>query len=98
MADKKTETKRKKLSSAEKQAKQNIARREKNLARKTAIKTAIKKVLAAIESKKDVEETNKLLRDAEAKLSRAKSKGVLHANTAQRKISNLAKKVAAAQR
>ena len=84
------------IKSAKKRAKQNIVRHEQNLARKTGIKTAIKKVIAAIESGQPLEETNKLFRDAQAKLARAKSKGVLHANTVQRKISNLARKVAAA--
>lgn len=84
------------LKSAKKRAKQNIKRREKNLSRKTAIKTAIKKVLVAIEQNVSIEKTQELMREAEAKLSRAKNKGVLHANTVQRKISNLAKKVAQA--
>lgn len=86
------------LKSAQKQARQNIKRRKKNLARKTAIKTAVKKVLTSIEQTASVEETQKLFRDAEARLSRAKGKGVFHANTVRRKISNLAKKVAEAAR
>ncbi|MGE0206410.1 MAG: 30S ribosomal protein S20 [Candidatus Babeliales bacterium] len=86
------------LKSSKKRAKQNIGRRQKNLTRKTAIKTAIKKVVAALETGLSAQEMQTLLRDAEAKLSRAKSKGVLHANTVERKISNLAKKVAAATR
>jgi len=86
------------LKSAQKQARQNIKRRQKNLARKTGIKTAVKKVLTAIEQAAGAEETQKLFRDAEAKLARAKGKGVLHVNTVRRKISNLAKKVAQATR
>ena len=86
------------LKSSKKRAKQTIKRREKNLARKTAIKTAIKKVLTAIESGKSTDEMQTLYRDAEAKLARAQGKGVLHANTVARKISNLAKKVAAVAR
>jgi ribosomal protein S20 len=39
-----------------------------------------------------------LLKDAESKLARAKGKGVIHANTAQRKIGRLAKKVAVLQK
>jgi ribosomal protein S20 len=39
-----------------------------------------------------------LLIVAESKIARAKGKGLLHANTAARKISLLAKKVAAASR
>ena len=81
--------------SAQKQARQNVVRRQRNLARKTAIKTAIRKVLESLEKGGDLAETKLLLKDAEAKLSRAGGKGVLHARTASRKISRLAKKVAA---
>lgn len=84
------------IKSAKKQAKQNIKRRAINLARKTAIKTAMKKVFTALEKQEPIEKTKELLRDAEAQLARAKNKGVLHANTVQRKISRLAKKVSQA--
>ena len=83
-------------SSAKKAARQNEKRRQKNLARKTAIKTAVKKVLEAIERKDS--SMQELLRDAEAKLARAKGKHLIHAGTASRKISRLAKKVAEATR
>ncbi len=81
------------LKSAQKRAKQEIVRRERNVARKSAIKTAVKKLLEAIERGDDAEVTKKLLREAESKLARAKSKGMLHSKTAARKISRLAKKV-----
>ena len=81
-------------SSAKKAARQNEKRRFKNLARKTAIKTVIKKVLVALEEKNfNAEQTDLLLRDVAAKLARAKGKHVIHANTASRKLSRLAKKV-----
>ena len=73
-------------------------RQLKNSARKTAIKTAMNKVLAAIEANQDIAATKELLRDAEAKLARAKNKNVLHQNTVARKISLIAKRVAAAER
>ncbi|MCL4361043.1 30S ribosomal protein S20 [Candidatus Dependentiae bacterium] len=82
------------IKSAKKKAKQDIVRTERNLARATAIKTAIKKVLAAVAQAADFEQTKVLLKDVEAKLARAKSKGLLHANTASRKLSRLSKKVA----
>ena len=85
-------------SSAKKAARQNVKRRSVNLARKTAVKTAIKKVLTAVETNLDIETTKALLKNVEAELARAKSKGLLHANTAARKVSRLAKKVAAAAR
>ena len=37
--------------------------------------------------------TEELLGDVAAKLSRAKSKGIIHANTASRKLSRLAKRL-----
>lgn len=82
-------------SAAKKSAVQNEARRTINLARKTSIKTAIKKVILAIEENISFEKTQELLSDVAAQLGRAKSKGVLHANNASRKLSRLAKKVAA---
>lgn len=75
-----------------------VGRQLKNSARKTAIKTAMSKVLAAIENNQDIATTKELLRDAEAKLARAKNKNVLHQNTVARKISMIAKRVAAAER
>ncbi len=82
------------IQSAKKRARQEIVRRQRNLARKTAIKTAVKKVLAAV-SAQDYEASVELLKTAEAQFKRAKGKGVLHANTADRKVSRLAIKVAA---
>lgn len=86
------------IKSAKKRARQEIKRRHRNLARKTAIKTAIKKVHTALEVGEKPEATQTLLKDVQAQLMRAKGKGVLHANTAARKLSRLAKKVAAAHR
>lgn len=79
---------------AKKRAKQAIKRHLKNAHRKSAIKTAVKRVMDAIEEK-DVTRAQELFKDAEAKIARAKGKRVLHANTAARKISGLAKRVAA---
>jgi small subunit ribosomal protein S20 len=86
------------IKSAKKRAKQTIKKRQKNLTRKTALKTAVKKVLAAVQDGSDVNKAKTLLRDAEAKLSRAKGKGVIHKNTARRKVSRLAKRVANLER
>ena len=85
------------LKSAKKRAKQSEKRHLINLSRKTGIKTAVRKVLDSLQRKEDIEITKKLLRDAEAKFARAKSKGVIHRNTASRKISRLAMKVSASQ-
>jgi small subunit ribosomal protein S20 len=86
------------IKSAKKQARQNEVARVRNLARTTSIKTAIKKVLMALEEGQDASKTQELLKVAQAQLARAKNKRVLHANTASRKISRLAKRVAAANR
>jgi len=85
-------------SSAKKAAKQSEKKRVNNLARRTAVKTAIKKVLAAIEVKDiDATKTDALLRDVAAKLYRARGKGVLHKNTVARKLGRLTKAVNKAQ-
>jgi small subunit ribosomal protein S20 len=85
------------IKSAKKRAKQNIKKRDVNLARKTAIKTSIKKVVAALEEN-NIAQAQEMLKEVNAKLSRAKSKHLIHANTAARKMSRLAKKVAGAAR
>jgi small subunit ribosomal protein S20 len=82
--------------SAKKEARQNIKRREINLARKTALKSASKKVLLSIEQNDDIKLTQEIMRDIEARLARAASKGTIHKKAAARKISRLAKRVAAA--
>ena len=84
--------------SAKKQARKNVTRRKKNLIRKTSLKTAVKKVLAALENKEDAATLQSLLRDAESKLSRAKGKNTLHPKSASRKVSRLTKKVNAAHK
>lgn len=85
------------IKSAKKRVLQTEKRQLRNQARKSSLKTAIKKVIAAIEMN-DLEGSKVLLVAAESKIARAKGKGLLHCNTAARKISNLAKKVAAASR
>jgi small subunit ribosomal protein S20 len=80
------------IKSAQKQARQNEKSRMQNLARRTAIKTAIKKVHLSIEQQKDASQIEALLKDVAAKLARAKSKKVIHGNTAARKLSRLTKK------
>lgn len=86
------------IKSAIKRAKQSETKRAINNARKSSVKTAIKKVMAALSSNEDIAIAKELLRDAEAKIARAKGKGVMHANTASRSVSRLAKRVAAAEK
>jgi len=83
------------IKSAKKRAEQNKKKHLKNLNRKTAIKTVVKKVLEALEKGESKEKTLELLKQAEVQIARAKGKRVLHKNTASRKISRLAKKVSA---
>lgn len=79
--------------SAQKNARKNEKRRVINLARKTTVKTAIKKVLIALEESESAAKVQELLREAQAQLARAKNKHLIHANNASRKISRLALKV-----
>ncbi len=80
------------IKSAKKRAKQSEKRRVRNYARKSDVKTAVKKVLDAV-ADKDVDQAKDLLRIAQAKLARAQGKGILHRNATARKMSRLAKKV-----
>ena len=83
------------IKSSIKRARTNEIRRQKNLTRRSALKTAIKNVLTAVEAGKDAVKAQAAFKIAEEKIARAKGKGLIHANTAARKISRLAKKVAA---
>jgi len=77
--------------SAKKQARQNEVRRVRNQARKTEIKTVVKKFDAALQTG-DLVNAAALLREAESKIARAGSKGVLHRKTVARKVSRLTKR------
>ena len=85
------------IKSAKKRAKTNEIRRKQNIARRSDIKSATRKVLDAL-AVNDVPLAKTLLREAEAKIARARGKGLFKKNTASQKISNLAKKVAKAAR
>ena len=85
------------IKSAKKRAKQSVARCERNTSRKSTIKSSIKKFIEAIDSK-NIDEAKTLLKRVESQIASAQGKGLLHANTASRKISRLAKKVAAVER
>lgn len=78
-----------------KRIRQSEKRRLRNLSVKSKIKTYIKKLEAALPSK-DVENINRLLRESIKVISSAASKGIIHKNTAARKISRITKKVNAA--
>jgi small subunit ribosomal protein S20 len=78
--------------SAEKRLRQTEKRTAINRARKSRVRTFVKKVEAAISSG-DKEAAQSALREAQPELHRAGSKGVLHKNTIARKLSRLATRI-----
>lgn len=77
--------------SAMKRAKQNEVKRLRNKSRKSAMKTAIKKVQAAkVEGASNISE---LLKAAHSVIAKASKKGILHKNAAARTTSRLTKYV-----
>jgi small subunit ribosomal protein S20 len=74
-----------------KRNRQNEARRMRNKSINSGLKTSVKKVEAATAAG---EETDELMRQAQAKIDSAVSKGVVHKKTAARKKSRLAKRAA----
>ncbi|MGE4352128.1 MAG: 30S ribosomal protein S20 [Bdellovibrionales bacterium] len=78
--------------SAAKRARQNVKRNELNRARRSKVSTLAKGVEKAIAAK-DVDTAKTALRKAESALSSAACKGIMHRNTAARKISRLTKAV-----
>lgn len=80
--------------SAEKAHRQSLHRAEINKSRKSAVKTSVRKIEAAL-STKNKEESKKAFGTAESELMKAASRGLLHKNTAARKISRLSAKVKA---
>ena len=75
-----------------KKIKQNRARRERNRDVKSSMRTAVKKLLEAVETR-DVEKARQELKKVVPSIDKAASKGVIHRNTASRKISRLTRKV-----
>ena len=80
------------IKSAKKRILTSAKKTERNKAVKSATRTAIKKVDAAIASG-DKNAAQDTLRAAESALSMAASKGVLHKNTVSRKVSRMSKSV-----
>ncbi|WP_338549701.1 30S ribosomal protein S20 [Roseovarius phycicola] len=79
---------------SKKRARQNVRRLEINKARRSRIRTFLRKVEEAIESG-DKDAAQNALRAAQPELMRGVSKGVFHKNTAARKMSRLATRVKA---
>lgn len=80
--------------SAKKRIRRNARRAAINGARMSRIRTFVKKVEIAIESG-DAENARTALRNAQPEIQRGVTRGVLHRNTASRKISRLAARVKA---
>lgn len=85
----------KKNLSAIKRVRQAEKQKMHNQAVQTSIKTSAKKLDAAISSK-NREEAEAVAKKATSLINKAASKGVIHKNTASRKISRLTRKVSAA--
>lgn len=79
--------------SAIKAFKQSEKRRLMNKSRKSKVKTLINKCLASVTSKASQEDVLNSFKLAQSELHRAAGKGVIHKNTAARKISRLYLKI-----
>jgi small subunit ribosomal protein S20 len=79
---------------AKKRIRRNARRTEINGARVSRIRTFVKQVEAAIASG-DKDQAQAAIRKVQPEIQRGVSKGVIHKNTAARKISRLSKRVAA---
>jgi small subunit ribosomal protein S20 len=82
------------IKSAKKRILTSRKKEERNKSVKSAIKTAVKKVDAAVQSG-DKTAAEASLKAAESELVKASVKGVLHKNTSSRKVSRLSKSVSA---
>ena len=80
--------------SAKKMVRKIARRTDTNKARRSRMRTFIRRVEEAIASG-DKEAANAALTAAQPEIVRAAQKGVLHSNTAARKVSRLSKRVAA---
>ena len=76
--------------SAIKRARQNIERRRRNKSTKSKVKSVIKNVRLAT-GEKSKEEAIKELNAAKSVIDNAAKKGVIHKNTAARKVSRLSR-------
>ncbi|MDX1711074.1 MAG: 30S ribosomal protein S20 [Rhodovibrionaceae bacterium] len=80
--------------SAKKRIRRNARREDVNRARVSRIRSFVKKVETAISSG-DQGAANAALREAQPEIHRGVTKGVLHKNTAARKISRLNRRIKA---
>ncbi len=78
--------------SARKRIRQTAKRTERNAARKSRMRTFVKKVETAISSG-NKEQAAAALREAQPEMQRAAGKGVIHANTVSRKLSRMSARI-----
>ena len=78
--------------SALKRQKQDEKRSRRNVHIRSTLKTLIKRVRLAVEAK-DSDKARTTLAEVIPAIDKAKSKGVIHRNTASRKVSRLTKRV-----
>ncbi|UCD72485.1 MAG: 30S ribosomal protein S20 [Syntrophobacterales bacterium] len=78
--------------SALKRQKQSEKRSLRNVHIRSTLKTLIKKVRLAVEAN-DIDKAKTALAEAIPAIDKAKSQGVIHRNTASRKVSRLTKQV-----
>ena len=80
---------------AKKRARQSAGRALANRAKRSRIKTFLRRVEEAIGSEET--DAREALRHAESELMRGVTKGIMHRKTASRKVSRLAKRVRLSQ-
>ncbi len=80
--------------SAAKRARQSVRKNTRNTARIGAVRTLEKKLRAALTGN-DADSAKTLLNGYMSQVTKAASKGTLHAKTAARKVSRLAERVSA---
>ena len=78
--------------SARKRIRQTVVRTARNAARKSRMRTFVKKVEMAIAGG-DREAANAALREAQPEMQRAAGKGVIHKNTVSRKLSRMTARI-----
>ncbi len=79
--------------SAEKRLRQNQARRTRNRAVKSEIKTRYRKVVEALEATTPAEQLTQMVREAAKRFDQAAAKGIIHRNAASRLKSRLVARV-----
>ena len=82
------------IKSGIKRHRQSLKKRDRNTVVKSDLKTQLKKFESVLENK-DGNSAQQILRETEAKLRKAASKGLIKKETASRKVSRISKRVAA---